>query len=55
MASSPPSNGALDHILRPRPVKPGNPRVLRAQSEDREGGLKAAGGPESNVQSGISR
>lgn len=23
-----------DHILRPRAIKPGNPQVLRAQSED---------------------
>ena len=30
-----------DHILRPRAVKPGNPQVLRAQSEDQ--GLRPNG------------
>ncbi|KAI4093759.1 MAG: hypothetical protein LQ344_002662 [Seirophora lacunosa] len=34
---------ASDGIVRPRPVKPGNPAVLRAQGED--GGMKANGGP----------
>lgn len=33
---------AIDGIVRPRPLKPGNPMVLRAQEED--GGLKVNGG-----------
>ena len=44
-----------DHILRPRPMKPGNPMVLRAMSEDRESGLKPNGGADSHMPSGISR
>ena len=42
---------AFDGIVRPRPVKPGNPMVLRAQSE--EDGLKPNGLP--GLPSGISR
>lgn len=40
-SSSPIRNGGLDHIIRPRPVKPSNPMVLRAQSG--EGSLKSHG------------
>ncbi|KAL8651427.1 MAG: hypothetical protein Q9210_003251 [Variospora velana] len=49
---------ASDGIIRPRPVKPGNPAVLRAQGED--GGLKTNGGlsklemPASGLSSGRS-
>ncbi|KAL8931697.1 MAG: hypothetical protein Q9216_007107 [Gyalolechia sp. 2 TL-2023] len=45
---------ALDGIVRPRPLKPGNPMVLRAQEED--GGVKANGSPPKpeNSNSGIS-
>ena len=28
-------NGGPDHVIRPRPVKPSNPMVVRAQSEER--------------------
>lgn len=51
-------NGRLDHdhILRPRAVKPGNPAVLRAMSED---GLLAPNGtkdlPETGVTTGQTR
>ena len=45
-------NGGTDHILRPRPIKPGNPMILRAQSE--EGGLKTNGHHEGQL-SGMSR
>lgn len=45
-------NVAADNILRPRPVKPGNPIVLRAQNE--EGGLKPSQGVEL-LSSGVSR
>ena len=49
------SNGG-DHILRPRPVKPSNPMVLRAMSEESGGGLKPNGkAMESQVSSSISR
>ena len=41
-----------DHILRPRAIKPGNPMVLRAQSEDR--GLKPNGAAEI-PSTGVSR
>ena len=48
------TNGG-DHILRPRPLKPGNPVVLRAMSEERSG-LKPNGNTaDSDVASGISR
>lgn len=40
-SSSSTQNGGPDHIIRPRPVKPSNPMVLRAQSE--EGNLKPNG------------
>lgn len=40
-SSSPIQNGGPDHIIRPRPVKPSNPMILRAQSE--EGSLKPNG------------
>ncbi|KAL8714701.1 MAG: hypothetical protein Q9225_006526 [Loekoesia sp. 1 TL-2023] len=49
---------AADSIVRPRPMKPGNPMVLRAQEED--GGLKVNGGlsklenPSSGMSSGCS-
>ncbi|KAI4179315.1 MAG: hypothetical protein L6R41_007911 [Letrouitia leprolyta] len=49
---------AIDGIVRPRPLKPGNPMVLRAQEED--GGLKVNGGlskletPTSGMSSGRS-
>lgn len=54
MASSsyPTQNGGHDHIIRPRPVKPGNPMVLRAQSE--EGSLKHNGHIDT-MMSGTSR
>lgn len=54
MAANSPSyqNGGTDHILRPRPVKPGNPMILRAQSE--EGSLKPNGNHDGQL-SGISR
>ena len=45
-------NGDTDNILRPRPIKPGNPLVIRAQGE--EAGLKSSYGPEL-VPSGVSR
>lgn len=40
-SSSPNQDFGPDHIIRPRPVKPSNPMVLRAQSE--EGSLKPNG------------
>ena len=49
---SPHANGGPDHILRPRPIKPTNPLVLRTQSEERS--LKVDGGAH-NQGSGISR
>ncbi|KAK3176050.1 hypothetical protein OEA41_007372 [Lepraria neglecta] len=54
MAMAAALNGNTDHILRPRPVKPSNPMVLRAQSE--EGNLKSNGhdGPLSGMSSGRS-
>ena len=55
MASNSGNDHDHDHILRPRPLKPGNPMVLRAMSEDRESGLKPNGGTESHMPSGISR
>ena len=45
-------NGVPDHIIRPRPVKPSNPMVLRAQSED--GNLKPNGQADT-ILSGTSR
>ncbi len=42
-----PQNGGTDHILRPRPVKPSNPMILRAQSE--EGTLRPNGQTESQL------
>lgn len=45
-------NDGTDSIRRPRPIKPGNPMVLRAQSE--EGSLKPSHGSE-QLPSGISR
>ena len=33
-SADPYMNGTHDHILRPRAVKPMNPEVLRAQTED---------------------
>lgn len=44
--------GGIDNILRPRPVQPGNPMVLRAQNE--EEGLKPSHGVDL-IQSSISR
>ena len=45
-----------DLILRPRPMKPVNPIVLRAMGEDGGGNLKPSGHTaESQVSSGISR
>lgn len=46
-------NDGPDHIIRPRPVKPSNPMVLRAQSE--EGSLKPGNGHIDTVMSGNSR
>lgn len=37
-------NGELDNVLRPRPIKPGNPMVLRTQVQ--EAGLKPFNGIE---------
>ena len=51
-SSSLTQNGGPDHIIRPRPVKPSNPMVLRAQSE--EGSLKPNGHIDT-VLSGASR
>lgn len=45
-------NGELDNVLRPRPIKPGNPMVLRTQVQ--EVGLKPFNGIEA-LPSGISR
>ena len=45
-------NGGTDHILRPRPVKPANPMILRTQSE--EGSLKPDCGGHHQA-SGVSR
>lgn len=45
-------NDGTDNILRPRPIQPGNPMVLRAQSE--EGGLKPTHGIDF-MPSGVSR
>lgn len=45
-------DGGPDHIIRPRPVKPSNPMVLRAQSG--EGSLKPNGHIDT-VMSGTSR
>lgn len=47
-SSSQAQNGGPDHIIRPRPVKPSNPMVLRAQSE--EGTLK----PNGHLDTGLS-
>lgn len=57
MDTPPPFDGSdgTDHILRPRPVKPSNPMVLRAMSEERGSSLKPNGNAESQVPSGISR
>lgn len=52
ISSSTEQNGVVDNILRPRPIKPENPMVLRAQSEER--GLKPNHAVES-IPSGISR
>lgn len=54
MAHSPFSeqNGELDNVLRPRPIKPGNPMVLRTQVQ--EAGLKPLNSIEA-PPSGISR
>ena len=46
-------NGTHDHILRPRAVKPGNPMVLRAQSQ--EGILKPPSITGDIPNSGLSR
>ena len=46
----PQSDGVTDHVLRPRVVKPGNPLVQRAQSEER--GLMSNG---DHLPSGVSR
>lgn len=45
-------NGALDNVLRPRPIKLGNPMVLRTQVQ--EAGLKLLNAIEA-LPSGISR
>lgn len=45
-------NGGIDNILRPRPIQPGNPMVLRAQNE--EDGLKPSHGVDLS-QSSLSR
>lgn len=45
-------NGGPDHVIRPRPVKPGNPMVVRAQSEER--GLKPNAHIDT-IMSGVSR
>ena len=37
------ADGHHDHILRPRAVKPGNPAVIRAMSEDGLLAVNAAG------------
>ena len=48
------TNGG-DHIIRPRPMKPGNPMVSRALNEEGSG-LKPNGkSTESELPSGISR
>lgn len=52
MAMAAALNGNTDHILRPRPVKPGNPIVLRAQSK--EGTLRSNGNYD-GIPSGMSR
>lgn len=46
-------NGGPDNIIRPRPVKPSNPMVLRAQSEERN--LKPNGHIDTIIMSGVSR
>lgn len=51
-SSSPNQDFGPDHIIRPRPVKPSNPMVLRAQSE--EGSLKPNGHIDT-IMSGTSR
>ena len=48
-----PQNAGTDHILRPRAVKPGNPLVQRAQSEE-AAGLTINGGAD-HLPSGVSR
>ena len=57
MDSPSPHDGSneTDHILRPRPMKPSNPMILRAMSEERGSSLKPNGHVESQVPSGISR
>ena len=50
--SAPKQNGGPDHIVRPRPVKPSNPMVTRALSE--EGSLKPNGHIDT-IMSGSSR
>lgn len=47
------SDAAHEHILRPRAVKPGNPAVLRALSE--EGFLAAKNGLQNGDPSGQTR
>lgn len=46
-------NGGPDNIIRPRPVKPSNPMILRAQSEERS--LKPNGHIDTIIMSGVSR
>lgn len=53
-SSSQTQNGGPDNIIRPRPVKPSNPMVLRAQSEERN--LKPPNGHiDTIIMSGVSR